>query len=447
MRIIHTSDWHLGQHFMGKSREAEHRAFLTWLLCLIKETKADALVVAGDVFDTGTPPSYARAMYNEFIVALQQTGCSQAIILGGNHDSAATLNEAKTLLDCLNTKVVAGLSPEPEDHVLVLEKQDRSPGAILCAIPFIRPKDLVSSMAGQTGEDKQAALSGAITQFYQKVFKAAQKKQEQLKAIGPDSTAGGKDSNQQTKNMCPGDLPIIATGHLTVVGGKSSESVRDIYIGSLDAFAARHFPPVDYLALGHLHRSQIIKDQDHIRYSGSPIALSFDEGKIQKQVLKVDFKPGEPADITSVPIPCFRQLVSIKGDLACIEREISALGSLPDDNGDAGKGLPSSSLNIWLEVEVITDDYLSDLQERIQQMIQNGAGKDKGSMIELLRIRRKRKKNGQGLARAAKEKLEELTPNEVFLRRLAQEDIDPGEAEKLTWMFNQIAARASGDMG
>ena len=95
MRIIHTSDWHLGQHFMGKSREAEHRAFLDWLGNLIIQSSADALVVAGDIFDTGTPPSYARAMYNDFIVSLQKTGCSMTVVLGGNHDSPATLNEAK----------------------------------------------------------------------------------------------------------------------------------------------------------------------------------------------------------------------------------------------------------------------------------------------------------------------------------------------------------------
>ncbi len=83
MRILHTSDWHLGQHFMGRTREPEHRAFLKWLIGQIKERRADALVVAGDIFDTGAPPSYARTLYNEFIVSLQNTGCRQALILGG----------------------------------------------------------------------------------------------------------------------------------------------------------------------------------------------------------------------------------------------------------------------------------------------------------------------------------------------------------------------------
>ena len=97
MRLLHTSDWHLGQHFMGKTREAEHRAFLAWLLEQVREREVDAVLVAGDVFDTGAPPSYARELYNHFIVELRQAG-AELVILGGNHDSVATLGESRTLL-------------------------------------------------------------------------------------------------------------------------------------------------------------------------------------------------------------------------------------------------------------------------------------------------------------------------------------------------------------
>ena len=91
MRIIHTADWHLGQFFYTKSRAAEHQAFLDWLLEKAEAQQADAIIVAGDIFDTGSPPSYARELYNRFVVRLQQTGW-QLVILGGNHDSVAMLN-------------------------------------------------------------------------------------------------------------------------------------------------------------------------------------------------------------------------------------------------------------------------------------------------------------------------------------------------------------------
>lgn len=97
MRILHTSDWHLGQNFYSKSRAAEHDAFLTWLLARAQEHEVDAIIVAGDIFDTGSPPSYARELYNRFVVQLQQTGC-RLVVLAGNHDSVAMLNESRDIL-------------------------------------------------------------------------------------------------------------------------------------------------------------------------------------------------------------------------------------------------------------------------------------------------------------------------------------------------------------
>ena len=96
MKILHTSDWHLGQHFYGKSRAKEHQQFLNWLLSQVDEKNIDAIIVAGDIFDTSTPPSYAREMYFDFISKLHITGC-QLIVLAGNHDSVAMLNESKAL--------------------------------------------------------------------------------------------------------------------------------------------------------------------------------------------------------------------------------------------------------------------------------------------------------------------------------------------------------------
>src|SRR5471032_1272634 len=118
MRILHTSDWHLGQHFIGKTRQTEHQAFIGWLIEQINLHAVDAVIVAGDIFDTGAPPSYARELYNHFVVELQPTGC-QLIVLAGNHDSVATLNESRELLSCLNTQVIATVGEDLSQQILV----------------------------------------------------------------------------------------------------------------------------------------------------------------------------------------------------------------------------------------------------------------------------------------------------------------------------------------
>ncbi|WP_157723101.1 exonuclease subunit SbcD, partial [Stenotrophomonas pictorum] len=134
MRLLHTSDLHLGQNFLGQSREAEHAAFLDWLIGQVREHQVDAVLVAGDVFDTGTPPSYAREQYNQFIVALRDTG-ARLVVLGGNHDSPAMLSESRGLLARLDTLVVPTLLAEPGEHVHRIPGRAGAPGMILCAVP------------------------------------------------------------------------------------------------------------------------------------------------------------------------------------------------------------------------------------------------------------------------------------------------------------------------
>ncbi len=155
---------------MGKSREAEHQAFLNWLIENIKENRVDALIIAGDIFDTGSPPSYARRLFSQFIVDLQKTSCRQLVVLGGNHDSVATLTESRELLACLNTYMVGGVTENPEEQVLTLKNGDGEPAAILCAIPFIRPRDVLESRSGDSAETKQQALQQAIADHYQTIL-------------------------------------------------------------------------------------------------------------------------------------------------------------------------------------------------------------------------------------------------------------------------------------
>lgn len=395
MRILHTADWHLGQFFYTKSRAAEHQAFLDWLLEQAEAQQADAIIVAGDIFDTGSPPSYARELYNRFVVKLQQTGC-QLVVLGGNHDSVAMLNESRELLACLNTRVIAAASEDVRQQVLLLNKRDGSPGALLCAIPFLRPRDILRSQSGQSGREKQQSLLEAITEHYQRCWQEAL---TQRAALGLT-------------------LPVIATGHLTTMGVTKSDAVRDIYIGTLDAFPADCFPPADYIALGHIHRAQRIADSDHIRYSGSPIPLSFDELGKAKSVFQVDFHDGRFVSAEALPIPLFQPMQMIKGSLAQIEQQLAAL------NADAdGK-------TIWLDIEIVTDAYLSELQRRIQELTAE-------LPVEVVLLRRSREQREQVIARQNNETLSELSVEEVFSRRLAQEVEEPDRQERARALFAQ----------
>lgn len=402
MRIIHTSDWHLGQYFFTKTRAQEHQQFLDWLLAQIREQQVDAVIVAGDIFDTGSPPSYARELYNRFVVAIRDTQC-QLIILGGNHDSVATLNESKSLLACLNTTVIANVHTETPQAPIILYQKNHTPGALLCAIPYLRPRDMINSKSGQSGADKQGALKEAIADYYQRQYQAALDLRKQLNV----------------------NIPIIATGHLTTIGASVSDSVREIYIGTLEAFNATLFPPFDYIALGHIHRPQRVNKSGHIRYSGSPIPLSFDESAQQKSVCLIDFEQDKLAEMTLLPIPEFQLLRTLSGSLQEIATQLEKLATQYNE----------MDTTIWLDIEVSTQDYLSDIQNRIQELTQS-------PLFEVIVLRRARKQH-QALMQNEKETLTELTVYDVFERRLAQHQFETEEDKiRLTTLFKQAVEMA-----
>nr|WP_318382464.1 exonuclease subunit SbcD [uncultured Enterobacter sp.] len=387
MRLLHTSDWHLGQNFYSKSRAQEHAAFLDWLLATAQAQQVDTIIVAGDIFDTGSPPSYARELYNRFVVNLQTTGC-HLVVLAGNHDSVATLNESRDILAFLNTTVIATAGSEP----IILNRRDGEPGAVFCPVPFLRPRDIVLSQAGLSGGEKQQHLLASITDYYQQQFAAA---------------CALRDAR---------NIPIIASGHLTTVGASKSDAVRDIYIGTLDAFPAQNFPAVDYLALGHIHRAQIVGGQAHIRYCGSPIALSFDETGKPKSVNLVTFADGKLAEVTALPVPVTQQLAVVKGDLASIASQLQQWRDAPV--------MPP----VWLDIEITTDEYLTDAQRKIQALTE-------GLPVEVLLVRRSREQRERVMAGERRETLSELRVEEVFERRLALEEHADAQNERLRELF------------
>lgn len=410
MRILHTSDWHLGQHFMGQSRQAEHRALIAWLMAQVDAQGVDAVLIAGDIFDTGAPPSYARELYNQLIARLHQAGVA-LLVLGGNHDSVSVLDESRDLLRHLGTQVIAATGAPPQHAITLPLRRSGDPGCIVCALPFIRARDVQQSLAGQSALDKQLALQAAIQSTYQQVYEAALTQQAALL-----HSLGRK-------------LPIIATGHLTTVGASSSESVREIYVGSLEAFPTNAFPPADYIALGHIHQPQKVGGLEHIRYSGSPIALGFDEARQTKQVLLVDVGEAGLQAVTPLPIPAFQALATIRCNLAALPGALQDIASRAD-----------AQRATWVDITIEEDDYLADLPARVEALAD-------GLPVRVLRIKRQRGTAAAQLQSAAMESLGDLTAQEVFARRLAQETLDPPLQQALTERYQEIVRTVTATEG
>ncbi|WP_371325357.1 exonuclease subunit SbcD [Dechloromonas sp. ZY10] len=418
MRLLHTSDWHFGQHFMGKSRQAEHAALIDWLLQQVDAEQIDAVIIAGDIFDTGTPPSYARELYHRLALGLADAGVG-LLLLGGNHDSPAVLSESRELLERLGVITLPALTSgeDPNVAVKVLRQRDGQPGCVVCALPYIRPRDVLSSQAGQSAESKQESLQQAIAARYATVHAAARQKAEQLAA------AIGRP------------LPLVATGHLTTVGASRSESVREIYVGSLDAFPTAAFPPVAYIALGHIHRPQRVGGLEHIRYSGSPLPLSFDEAGQQKEMLCVDLDAGGLRQVWPLAVPRFQPLQALRCSLAELPTALATAVGQADATGRLALPGPPP---LWLEIAISGESGLADLPARVQAACAEWP-------VEVLRIRRLRE-TSSGIERMAQETLEELSPDEVLKRRLAQEELAPEQLAELQARYrivvDQLTANA-----
>jgi len=396
MKILHTSDWHLGQYFMMKTREKEHQQFLSWLIETVNDQKVDAVIVAGDIFDSASPASYARKLYADFVVQLQQSYCSQLVIVSGNHDSVAVLNESKSLLNALNVAVLAGLSEDLNDHIIEIGNSKGEKG-LVCALPFLRATDVMSGEHGLSAKQKQMNLQQGIAQTYEDIYQLAKQKQTEQ------------------------DQLVMATGHLTAVGCSVTESVRDIYIGTLTAFPSTLFPAFDYIALGHLHRSQMVQKNNTVRYSGSPIPLSFDESKHQKQVVIIE-ADGEELTVNEYPIPCFQPLMVITGDLKQVSEQLTALVNESKDD------------EIWAEVKLKQAYVEMDLQSILNEIVVD-------SGIEILKVSSPQVNESSQWSEQQGVTLETLTPTQLFEYRLSSEEhLSDVQQEQLTLLYKQVLA-------
>lgn len=399
MKILHTSDWHIGRALYGRKRYKEYEQFLDWLIGCIETEGVEVLLLAGDVFDNGTPSNMALELYYRFLCRCAAAGCRHVVVTAGNHDSPSLLNAPREVLRFLNVHVVGSIAEAVKDELVVLNDGEGKPELIVCAVPYLRDRDIRRAEAGETFEDKGRKLVEGISAHYREVGAAAVTRRAEL----------GEG------------LHIIAMGHLFTSGGQTVEGdgVRELYVGTLGQVRADVFPDCfAYLALGHLHTAQRVGGSEFRRYSGAPLPMSFGEAGVRKIVLLLNVDDSGVA-VQEVPVPCFQQLETVRGDWNHISGRISAL--------------KNSNSSVWLEVIYEGVAVIGDLQERLRELVD-------GTAVEILRAKNMRLVERVMSRMAMEETLDDLTVADVFARCLTANEVPLEQHAELVAVFQEAVA-------
>ncbi|WP_347550840.1 exonuclease SbcCD subunit D [Pseudalkalibacillus hwajinpoensis] len=261
MRLLHTADWHLGKTLEGRSRLPEQREFLNELTTIADDEQVDAILMAGDVFDTVNPPAAAETLFYEAAVKLTSNGERPLIIISGNHDNPERLAASRPLANT-NGITIIGFPTKEAVQLTVRNGQKLS----VAALPYPSESRLNECLTESQEEDVlQMAYDDRVEMMFRDLASA-----------------------------CPEDAVNVAMSHIYVAGSRESDSERPIQVGGAYTVSANSLPEqAQYVALGHLHRPQTITNGSALaRYSGSPLAYSFSEANQAKSVTIIDIEPG-----------------------------------------------------------------------------------------------------------------------------------------------------------
>ena len=400
MKILHTADWHLGKSLHKYSLEPDNQLFLNWLIEQIRERKTDLLLVSGDIFDTANPKNSALAMYYEFLTELIPLNC-QVIITGGNHDSPSLLNAPRDILNLLNIAVVGTVTENIEDELITINDEANNPVLQVAAIPYLRDADIRKSVAGNSYDNQLKQISEGIKTHY-----------EALAEI-----------------LIP-DVPSIAMGHLYVQGVSTSDSEREVHtIGGVAAFTSDNFPEAfDYIALGHIHKPQRIADSDFIRYSGSPISLSFSERKDQKYIIELTLENGKLSIPELIDVPKFRELKRLKGTIDEVWEALEAY---------------QSSFQLPALMEILVEEEAYDPNHTLRFNLMNQEFENRDFAIVISKLTYKNKVAGTAQLFATGENVASLSPKEIFLKRIEGDEIETQTRNELVEAFDELLREVS----
>ena len=399
LTLLHTADWHFGAVLYGQRRHREHAAFSQWFVDCVAREKPDVVLISGDIFDSTTPSHQAQTLYYDTIAALRRDGCPHIIITGGNHDAPSLLNAIQPLVKDQGIYIVGAATESPADEVVLLRDAAGIPQAIVCAVPYLRDRDVRLSESGQSPDDKHMALVTGIRDHYTAVVAAA----------------------CQLRDTLATPVPILGMGHLFVAGGVAGDGVRDLYVGTLSHVGSDIFSKsLDYVALGHLHVPQVVSGTTTIRYSGSPLPMGFGEAKQQKRVLKVTIASvGETPAVVPLYVPVFQRLATVSGDFETIKEALIAFAQAD----------PTEA--IWVDIVYTGDALIPDLRDQITACMGTHP-------LQVLRIKNQRPLTSHDTAPVWD--LEDLTPEEVFQYCLDAHQIPEDQRSVLTDVYRETWA-------
>lgn len=390
MKILHTSDWHIGKQLHKYDLSPDLDLFFSWMIDFIKSENIDVLLVSGDIFDQANPTQAAYKQYYDLLKNLINLDC-KIILTGGNHDSAAVLNAPKELLKAFDISVIGGAT-DCKDLFVEIEKDGEK--LVVAAVPFLKDRDIRSSVAGETYATKIEQLKSGLQTYFSNI-------------------------NRHYKAHFSGE-PFIVMGHLYVQGSKMSDSERAIQIGNLAGVEAFMFEEIPhYVALGHIHKPQVISQTHNIHYCGSPVALSFSERKDEKRINVITIKNQEIASIEFIAIPKYRNLITFEGSLQEISEKLDAYA----------EETPLKSL-----AEIIVNEEVESIERR--QAFEEFTNSHPNERIEIVksRLNFKSKIRGATDAFAVGTDVADVTPMEMFEKKLElQSGLENTDALKLAF--------------
>ena len=404
MKILHTSDWHLGKMLYARSRHEEHARFLDHLCTVLQEEQVRVLVVAGDVFDTLSPSCRSQNLYYGCLARLAVLPqLDDVVIIAGNHDSPSFLSAPGTLLDHLRIHVVGSAADE---ELLTLRGRQGVPYLIVAAVPHLRDGDVRRAVFGEDAQERAAGYRQGVCDHYRQLARRA----------------------REAARQGAGHLPIIAMGHLFAAGGRPLQAEHGqmpAAVGTLEAVPAEALTAdFAYTALGHLHGAQQVGGCHHVRYCGSPLPLSFAELRSDKKLLLVELGEGGSGGpdggevcIRELTVPRFQELTALSGDADAITAGLSEL--------------IASGRQVWVEVNYTAAEQPTGLDEKIRAMTA-----DTSVSVLAVRIRTPCVPALEGAA--SPEQLAQLDPDEVFRGFLEDRQVPQAEREEYAATFSEL---------
>jgi exonuclease SbcD len=320
MKILHTSDWHVGKVLKGQSRLDEHIAVLAQVVDVARAERPDLVIVAGDLYDTAAPPADATRVVTRALSALRGTGAA-VVAIGGNHDNGPALDALRPWAEAAGITLRGAVRDSPAEHLITGETAAGERWRLV-ALPFLSQRyavraaemyELSAAEATQTYADHLGRLIARLAEGFD------------------------------------GDAVNLITAHLTIVGGAAGGGEREAHTVMGYAVPATVFPSsTSYVALGHLHRAQHLPGPCPVRYSGSPLAIDFGEEENTPSVTLVDVSTATTAKTREVPISAAARLRTVRGTL----EQLATL-----DPGDA-----------WLRV-IVREQPRAGLREEVQDLL------------------------------------------------------------------------------